>query len=167
MTSANLNYHFSWTMNICIKIWANPGIFLFNFVLFTSQLLIEKSINMDSGCCSDGRVVVSNTRDPRFESGHRQILSTQNICKPIINSIEKTKKKRKRGKEKREKHRCRVLGLEPGTANWLAHTNPLSYIGYHFDQLVPLRSFTKIFQSRIQWLSMHQIYSTLQYLAAV
>ena len=90
MTSANLNYHFSWTLNICFKIWANPGIFLFIFVLFTSQLLIEKSINMDSGCCSDGRVVVSNTRDPRFESGYRENLFTINCFK---NSNEKTKEK--------------------------------------------------------------------------
>ena len=38
-------------------------------------------------------MVASNTRDPRFESSHRQILFT---IKCIINCVEKTKIKKKR-----------------------------------------------------------------------
>ena len=32
---------------------------------------------MGSGCCSAGRAVASNTRDPRFESRHGQYLIYQ------------------------------------------------------------------------------------------
>ena len=44
---------------------------------------------LGSGCGSVGRAVAADTRDPRFESSHRQNLST-------INCIEKTKIKKKR-----------------------------------------------------------------------
>ena len=45
-----------------------------------------------SGCGSVGRVVAFDTRDPQFESSHQQNLFT-------LNSIEKAKRKEKRGRE--------------------------------------------------------------------
>ena len=50
---------------------------------------------MRSGSDSAGRVVTSETRGPRFESSYRRFF-TQNTNLPIVNSIEKTKIKKKR-----------------------------------------------------------------------
>ena len=50
---------------------------------------------MGSGCGSVGGAVTSNTRGPRFESSHRRNF----IHVFTINSIEKTKRKEKRGRE--------------------------------------------------------------------
>ena len=63
--------------------------------------------DMGSSCGSVGRAVVSNTRGPRFEYSHRQIL---NWTLFTVNCIEKTKLKKKRGREwpilckKRKRH---------------------------------------------------------------
>ena len=46
---------------------------------------------MGSGCGAVGRVVASNTRDPRFESSHRQYYLLSTLLK---NFIEKTKIKK-------------------------------------------------------------------------
>ena len=46
-----------------------------------------------SGCGSVGRVVTSDTRDPRFESSHWRTFSEQLFT---VNSVEKSKIKKKR-----------------------------------------------------------------------
>ena len=52
-----------------------------------------RSLDMGSGCGSVGRAVDSDTRDPRFDSSHRQNFIEHLF---IINCIEKTKINKKR-----------------------------------------------------------------------
>ena len=52
---------------------------------------MNKKSFLDSGCASVGRVVASDTRGPRFKSGHQQTLHYLYT----VNCIEKTKIKKK------------------------------------------------------------------------
>ena len=72
-------------------IWATYRL-LHSLVLRLSNLINLKFKSPGSGYGAVGRAVASNTRDPRFESSHRQyyILSTQ-----LKNCIEKTKIEKK------------------------------------------------------------------------
>ena len=54
------------------------------------QEIFNSEISMGSGCGSVGRAFASDTQDQLFESSHRLIFML-NICKPIVNCIEKTK----------------------------------------------------------------------------
>ena len=58
---------------------------------FCLKLLDNNRYNMGSGCGAVGRVVASNTRDPRFESSQRQYY--------LLSTVLKRRKKKKRGQE--------------------------------------------------------------------
>ena len=86
------------------------------------RFLWNKLIAQGSGCGAVGRLVASNTKDPQFESGHRQynLLSTV-----IMNCITKTKIKKKR------------LGSGNGSffkkliAQWIRLCLPCAALGSH------------------------------------
>ena len=52
-----------------------------------------------SGSGSDGRVVASDTRGPRFKSSHRQKIINIEQLLNTVNCVLKRRKKRKRGRE--------------------------------------------------------------------
>ena len=59
------------------------------------KTVFENFSNLGSGCGSVGRVIVSNTRDPHFESRYRQIYFISNVT----NLFWKDEDKEKRGGE--------------------------------------------------------------------
>ena len=59
------------------------------------MISLHRNLNWGSDCGSVGRAVASDARGPRFESGHRPTYILD-IYLFIVNSIEKTKIRKKR-----------------------------------------------------------------------
>ena len=70
-------------VHVCVEIW---------LLRSAAQGISNTNRSLGSGCDSVARVVASDTRDPRFESSHWQMLFTLNCIKT---RVEKTKIKEK------------------------------------------------------------------------
>ena len=99
--TADLSYqkqlHYQWatTTNKNEIKFGNVSILYFYSQIHNYNALCITFHYLGSGCGSVGRAVASDTKGPRFESGHRQTF----YYLFTINWIEKTKTKDKRGRE--------------------------------------------------------------------
>ena len=68
----------------------------------------------DHGCGAVGRPVVSNTRDPRFKSRHRQLnISNIFICQ-LVSRKDKNKEKEAENGQFKEKFNVSLMGVTVG-----------------------------------------------------
>ena len=63
-----------------------------------------KDVGMGSGCGAVGRVVVSNTRGPRFKSSHRQLLLNIYLLLTVCRKDENKEKEARNGPFLEKKH---------------------------------------------------------------